>query len=122
MKRKRGFTLLEVMVAAGILVIVISGLLFTLVNCLLLNESNNNMVIAANDAQYVLEQIKGLAYNNIANFIATYNPSTFINLQSETVSFPSYSIGATIAEVTVNVAWTERNRNRNFQLSTAIAK
>ena len=117
----KGVTLLELMVAAAILVIVISGLLFTFINCMLMNESNNNLVIAVNDAQYLLEQVKGLAYANINN-------STLANLHNETVLYNgTITAGVTeletnLKEVTVNVTWTEKGRNRAFSLPTRVAR
>lgn len=119
----RGFTLLELIIVTGILLIVVSGLLVTFVYCLLLNESNNNLVIAANDAQAVLEEIKGLTYNQIPGYISSFNAERFTNLGSEQVSFPDSGqvFGASITEVTVNIRWTERQRIRDFALSTRIA-
>jgi prepilin-type N-terminal cleavage/methylation domain-containing protein len=112
----KGFNLVELMIASGILLIVLSGLMVTFVYGILLNESNNNLVIATNDAQYVLEQIKGLAYSAISSYPAP----TFYNLNNETITL-SRSIGTRIAEVTVDVSWTERQRQRSFRLSTRIA-
>ncbi len=120
----KGFTLLELMVVTGILLIVISGLLVTFVYCLLLNESNNNLVIAAGDAQYVLEELsemKGAEYNQIDDYIADFSPAAFTNLSNETVTFPDPVFGSNITEVTVNVSWTERGRARDFALSTRLA-
>ena len=114
----KGFTLLELVVSTGILLIVISGLLVSFISCLLMNESNNNLVTAVNDAQYVLEQIKGLTYNDIDN----YTPPIFTNLNNETIPQPSVVETGGIKQVTVNVSWTERQRNRTFSLSTRIAR
>jgi len=119
---RRGFTLSELLLAAAILLVAVSGLLAVYINCIFLNASNNNLVIAANDAQYVLEQIKGEPYSNINNFINGFNASYFSNLNSEAITFPGLNIGSKIAEITVNVGWTERQRQKNFQLSTRIAK
>lgn len=117
MKAKKGFTFVELVIAIAILLVVISGITFSFVQCVLLNESNGNLVTAVGDAQTVLEQIKELAYEDIAN----YNPGEFTNLQAETITL-EYSIGSRISEVTVNVTWSEKQRQRSFQLSTRIAK
>lgn len=113
----KGLTLLELMIAAAILLVVISGLLACFVYCILMNESNNNLVIAVNDIQRVLEEIRGLAYDDIASYTA---PS-FTNLNNETVTL-TRSLGSSIGEVTVDVSWIERQRQRNFQISTRIAR
>ncbi len=116
----KGFTLLELIITTGILLIVVSGLMVTFVYCLLLNESNNNLVIAANDAQAVLEEIKGLSYNQIQGRVGGYS-RVFTNLSDEAVTFPGADFGASIIKITVNISWTERQRLRNFGLSTRIA-
>ena len=83
-KPARGFTLVELMLTMAIAVIAISSSLAVYVNCMFLNESNKNLVIAVSDAQYILEEIKGLPdpYNDVA----TYSPSQFSNLNGETIS------------------------------------
>ena len=113
----RGFTLIEIMIAALILLIVLSGSISTIVYCGILNETNQNLTTAVNDAQFVLEQIKGLAYSEIA----TYIPPQFTNLNNQTITVNT-SPGAKVSEVTVSVSWDERQRQRNFQLSTRIAR
>ncbi|MFH0791519.1 MAG: prepilin-type N-terminal cleavage/methylation domain-containing protein [Candidatus Omnitrophota bacterium] len=119
LKNIRGFTLSELMIASAILLIAILGLLAVLINCMILNDANNNLVIAVNDAQYVLEQIKGLAYADIAAYIAP----VFSNLNSETISLTRNYIDLNrLVEVIVDVNWVERQRNKNFQLSTRIAR
>lgn len=115
----KGFSLIELVVSIAILLIAISGLLVTFISCILMNESNSNLVTAVNDAQYVLEQIKGLAYDDID----AYTPPTFTNLYNETIPQPTtVEIASGIKEVTVSVNWTERQRNRAFVLSTRIAR
>lgn len=112
-----GFTLIELLIAVAILLIVLSGSIAAFVQCMLLNDTNANLAVAINDAQYVLEEIKGLAYTDITSYI----PTQFTNLNNETIVV-SKSIGPNISEVTVNVNWMERQRQRNFQLSTRIAR
>ena len=117
----KGFTLSELMIAAAIILIAILGLFTAIINCILLNESNNNLVMAVNDAQYVLEQIKGLAYDNINDFITAFDPLQFSDLYNQSITFPNTVIGTSIANITVEVNWDERQRQRNFTLSTRIA-
>jgi prepilin-type N-terminal cleavage/methylation domain-containing protein len=112
----RGFTLLELMVSVVILLMGIGGALLSFTYCFLLNESNNNLVTAVNDAQYVMEEIRQVAYANISNYTA---PS-FTNLNNESISL-NRSLGTEIGEVTVNVNWEERQRQRSFSLSARFA-
>jgi len=115
--KRKGFTLLELMVAIVILLMGIGAGLMSYAYCFLLNEANSNLVVAVNDAQYVLEEIKRLSYDNISS----YTPPSFTNLNNESVSL-NMSLGGAIGEVTVNVDWEERQRARTFSLSARFAK
>jgi len=116
-KSQHGFTLMELMLAVAILMIAITGLLATYIYGILMNTANKNLIIATNDAQYIMEQIKGVDYGNITN----YDPPDFYNLDSETISL-SRNIGTAIAQVTVTVNWHERQTQRNLSVTTYIAK
>ena len=121
-KNSRGFTLVELLVAMGILAFTISALLLAFVNCQLLNESNNNLVMATNDAQYVLEEIRSTGYANVHTFMDSFDPLYFNNLRNERMTFPGHNVGTDIADITVRVDWTERGRNRNVSLSTQFSR
>jgi len=123
MKNKKsvlGFALSELILASAILAVAICGLLAAYVNSLLMNQSNSNLTRATNDAQYVLEQVKGLSYSGID----TYVPPVFTNLANETITLAPapYESSPNIKQVTVNVNWIERQRNRTFSLTTRIAQ
>lgn len=53
-----GFTLVELMLAAAILAFVLVGLLVVFINCILLNESNRNFILAYSALQAQMEEIK----------------------------------------------------------------
>lgn len=113
----KAFTLLELMVAVVILLVVISGCLLTYIYCILLNETSHNLAVAVNDAQFVLEQIKSLAYSDIA----AYAPPPFNNLPGEAVTL-NRAITAHMSTITVNVGWEEKQRARNLSFTTYVAK
>lgn len=115
MKRK-GFTLLELMITSAILLISIAGLLTVYVNALILDETSRETIIAANDAQYVLEQIKSVAFANIGS----YASPTLTNLTNESIPNPTVTtISTRVKQVVVTVSWTgKRNRPRSFSLTT----
>lgn len=115
-KPKQGFSLSEVMIAAAFLLIALATLLRVFVACGILNESNYNLIIAMNDAQHVLEQIRGLTYSAVD----AYTPPAFNNLTNETITITRTTVGSNLKEVIVNVSWTER-RNRQISLYTRIA-
>lgn len=117
---RNGFTLLEVMFTVLIILIALLSIFLTLVYCAYLNQSNSNLVVAVNDAQAVLEQIKNLDYADICSYVVP----VFNNLNNEniTVQYSAVCVGTEINEVTVDVSWVDRQRPRNFQLSTRIAR
>ncbi|MFA5310906.1 MAG: prepilin-type N-terminal cleavage/methylation domain-containing protein [Candidatus Omnitrophota bacterium] len=117
MLSKRGFSLVEFLIGVAIVLIVLVGSLLAFVQLMLLNEGSSNLVIAANDAQYVLEQMKNEAFEDLAS----HPIPTFNNLNSETVTL-TRSIGVNIATVTADVSWQERGNARNFSISTCFAR
>ncbi|MFH1504291.1 MAG: hypothetical protein ABIH08_02740 [Candidatus Omnitrophota bacterium] len=116
--KARGFTLWELMVAAAISIIAIGSLLIAFMSCMALNDANNSLIVAANDAQSVLEDVKTISFSAIDS----YAPLQPANLENEIVAFQVSSIDARLKEVTISVTWTEKQRNRNFQLSTRFAQ
>ena len=118
---KRGFTLLELVVVVAILSVTVLGLLASYIYCILLNEYNSSLVIAAGDAQKVLEEMKNLPYGSLQDYVDDFQADRFSNLPGEAVNFSGTDIAGSIAEVVVNVDWTQRGANKNFLLSTRIA-
>ena len=72
MNNKRGFTLVEVLIATGIMAVVLGGLAYGLSQCASLSETAQNQDIALTAAQQKLEEIA----NDVEN-ILTYNGQTF---------------------------------------------
>jgi hypothetical protein len=111
--------LVELLIAITILVIAMAALLGAFVGCLLLNESNHNLVVALNDAQYILEEIKALPYSSIS----AYSPPQLAHLSEELITFSASDISARLKSITVTVRWTERSsRQRQASLSTYVAR
>jgi len=119
-KNKRGFTLIELMVAVAIIVLIVTGSLLSFTHLMFLADTSNNLTVAVSDAQNVLEQIKLAAYVNY-NSISTYVAPTLNNLPNELITL-TRSVGANLATVTVNVRWFEKNNEINYSLSTCIAR
>lgn len=64
---KRGFTLIELMLVAGVFVFVITGLLLGYIGCLRLNDFNRNLTIAFNIAQLQIEELRNTLFYNITD-------------------------------------------------------
>jgi len=119
-KNKKGFTLIELMVAVAIIVLIVSGSLLSFTYLMFLADSSVNLTVAVSDAQSVLEQIKWAAYIDY-NSISTYTAPALNNLPNEVITL-SRSVGGNLATVTVNVSWLEKNMTKNYSLSTYIAR
>jgi Tfp pilus assembly protein PilW len=119
---RRGFSLTELMFGGFILLVVIIATLSSTIHSMFLNESSRNIVIAANDVQYVLEQIKTQSFSNISTYIQNYSSVQFANLPSENITFPNPSYGLSLDTITVNISWNERNATRNYSITTCFAQ
>ena len=122
----KGFTLTELMIAMGILLIAISGLMSTFVYCILLNEANSELMTAASDAEYVMEQIKALSTVDFTAIDSYAAPAKLTDPATEHLRNEDILVdpgtGSTIRTITVTVRWIGRNaRPRQFQLVTQIA-
>ena len=120
MRRSRkdisGFTLMELRVAAGILAFAIVGLLSTFIYGSVLGVTNRGLVIAASDAQYVLERLKDQPYADLA----TYTDTSFDNLVDESILVTVTTLTGE-RDIEVNVTWTEGQRQRSYVLTTKVA-
>jgi len=122
----KGLSLVELMLAAGILAFALCGIIALFVNCSGLNEANRNLSIAASHAQYVMESIKYTPFADIEsditsgtwNLTATQiNASGLIALRNETIA--TISTGTRPLQVTVTSTWKDRTeRGRTFSLTT----
>lgn len=66
-----GFTLVELMLAAAILAFALVGLLVVFINCIILNESNRNFILAYSASQARMEEIKSINFTNLSGLSGT---------------------------------------------------
>ncbi|HQQ06552.1 MAG TPA: hypothetical protein PLP56_06205, partial [Candidatus Omnitrophota bacterium] len=97
-------------------VFAIVGLLSTYISGSLMGVANRGLVIAATDAQYVLEKLKDTTYANIAS----YTDGNFTNLANESIAV-TVTTGTNEKDVVVNVTWAEGERQRSHVITTKIA-
>lgn len=69
-----GFTLVEILVATGIFLVSISGIVYSYLKCMELQDIGRNVSTAVQAAKNKMEDIKNTPFNNI---MATYNNTTF---------------------------------------------
>ena len=67
-RKNIGFTLMELMIAAAILLFCLSGLLATYFQMFILSDLTRDLTLATNAAQAKIEEIRSYAYTNINAF------------------------------------------------------
>jgi len=67
-----GFTLMELMFTAGIVALVVAGLLQLFIYCLSLGEMAGNVTFAVSEAQGVLEEMRN---HNFEDIVTDYGPA-----------------------------------------------
>ena len=109
MGNKRGFTLVEVLIATAIMVSALGALVYALTQNSNLTETMRNQDIALNGAQQRLETIA----NDISN-IMNYNNAPFLvtgltpDPAGSSTSTVSEIIANELYDVTVTVTWLQR--------------
>ena len=63
--KKSGFTLLELMIGAAVLIVALVGLIAAYIGCFTLNEGARNLTIAINGTQAEMERIRNLSFDQI---------------------------------------------------------
>lgn len=106
---KYSFTLMELMLAATILVVALVGLLATYVGCFTINETAKNLTLAINAAQQKLEEIRDY---NFYKIYEDYNNTTFeVSEIPDSDAEGSVNIDDTdpdLIKITVSVCWQQR--------------
>ena len=112
--RERGFTLLEVMFAALVMVALLVGVLSLYTSCLNLQETAKNSFRASFQLSSKIEEIKGTSFNGIS---AYNNNRTALNgLDGEMlveVNPSPESTNGDLLEVRVIAGWTQKDGSRS---------
>lgn len=128
---KKGFTLVELLIASAILVFALTGLLGLFISCIFLNQSNRNLTVATTHAQFVLEDIKNQNFAGIPAYSKTWTnaeiPVKWPSLTSNSLLDQEYFVisvtGTDILDIALTVNWKDRKvRNRSITLQTLIAE
>ena len=127
---KKGFTLIEVMVAIGIFAFAVFGTLALIGQSMAFGKASNNQTVAVNEAKRVLENVRrvadtsGLATVASTNFNETLSSSV---LPSGTVVVTDLSGNALVNNadplpVRVTVSWTQKGQTINYSMDTMVTQ
>jgi Tfp pilus assembly protein PilV len=102
-----GFTLLELMLAAGVLIVAISGLIAAFIGCYCLNETARNLTFATMGAQEKLEEIRNHNFYKI--YQDYYNGSTFgvTGIAEAKGRVDVDNTNPDLLEITVTICWKQ---------------
>ena len=107
MSKTQGFTLAELIVSAGILGVVIAGILVSYMRCMELNEASRNKSLAIKAARDRMEVIKTTP---LASLVATYNnvPFDVTGFVGKGISYVTV-LDSKNVQVVVSVSWKQKN-------------
>lgn len=119
-KKERGFTLLELLMSIGIMVLVLLGSFSILIEANQMTQQARYRLLAANAARSVLETVKDTPLNQVPNMnTVTFRPADLPNANIVITTNPANLAGVTLATVTVRVTWTApKGLTGNFEVST----
>jgi type II secretory pathway pseudopilin PulG len=105
----KAFTLLELIIVCGIVIIALTGLLATFVACLELVETTKNSQMAMEEAQRVLEEMRTVVFTSV---YSSYNGYSFqVSAMPAGMSAGKVYINNTNADLlnaTIGVCWEQR--------------
>ena len=133
MKTRRGFTLIEVMVAMMVFVGAVAGFCGFYVTTARLNESSRNLTQALNDARVVMEAMRDTAQSGgltgAAGVTGVYPQGTNLapafslaSLQNEAIRSTYANAAADPLQVTLQVTWDEWGRPRAASFDTLVTR
>lgn len=108
--RNKGFTLLELMVTAAVLVIAITGLLALFTGLSSLNENSKNISLAMTACQDKMEEIRDSDFSTLYTIYngANFNPAGFPAADAKgNVSI--INTNPDLLEICISVSWRERS-------------
>jgi type II secretory pathway pseudopilin PulG len=133
-KRKKAFSLVELMVSIVVLMATLPALLLGVFNYFALNEMTGDITTATEDARCVIEQMRSLAVISLASITsenwATWASNNGCNsLPSEQVQviytdrdISGNSLDDNPLAPTVNISWQRKGRNYNLSFATLITQ
>lgn len=106
--KRNGFTLLELMIASGVLVIVLAGLLSAYINCLEMNETTKNSNLALGAVQEELENLRKAPFQTLNTTYTFYATGPLANLSLGRADIDS-TTNSSFYRVDVGMCWKQRN-------------
>ncbi|MFH0940583.1 MAG: type II secretion system protein [Candidatus Omnitrophota bacterium] len=104
----KGFTLLELMIASGVLVIVLTGLLSAYISCLEMNETTKNSNLALGAVQEELENLRKAPFQTLNTTYTFYATGPLANFSLGRVAIDK-TTNSSFYRVDAGMCWKQRN-------------
>ena len=102
-----GFTLLELMIASGVLIVVLTGLLSAYISCLEMNETSKNSNMALGAAQEELENLRKVSFSTLNASYTFYATGPLANSSLGKVFIDKTN--SSFYRIDIGVCWRQRN-------------
>ena len=125
LRQNYGFTLVELMVAAYILLIGICGILALITNSMVATEAAWDTTVATTHAQYILEEMQNkntLGDVQRVDWNAWAQNQSLITLPQETLNVSFVDPTADPLEIKVTDQWQRKGRLNTITLRTKLTK
>ena len=129
---RKTLTLIELIIAAAILIVASTVLAMLFTNSIILNEFNRNRTIGLSHAQYVMEEIKDANFSTLASYITAGNwdwdtadiaDHDLASMSAQQVDTDVDQIADDFLDITVSVQWLSRTgRLQNIGVQTLIVE
>jgi len=125
-RQRSGASMVEVMVAVGVMVIVFAGLLQVFLYSSVLGEMSGNITTAVSAAQSQLEEIRGHEFDDITTdygVSGTPGDTFSVGMNGGAGAITITSVETNLLQVQVTVSWTEKNgRAMSTSMTSLLAK
>ncbi len=111
----KGFTLLETLITAGILMVTVVGLMELFAYCAQLSEMAGNLTSALSEAQDKMEEIRNHTYADIAtDYVSGGSPGNTFNLTQLTGKGVIYvdASNTDLLKIEIDVSWRNNRTDR----------
>ena len=105
---RNSFTLLELLIASGVLVIVLTGLLSAYISCLEMNETTKNSNLALGAVQEELENLRKAPFQTLNTTYTFYATGSLANLSLGRVVIDK-TTNSSFYRVDAGMCWKQRN-------------
>ncbi|MFQ6068945.1 MAG: prepilin-type N-terminal cleavage/methylation domain-containing protein [Candidatus Aminicenantales bacterium] len=121
--KKKGFTLVEVLLTVMILAVALTALLTVFVYGFHLLSRMNQIALATQAVQEETEYIRTLPYDDILNLGSSFEHENLSQLENgQGLITLEDSVGPDIKKLTVSVVWTYRGRQLRKDITTYITR